>query len=116
MSTPQPWRFREPYWSIRDLLGWLIDRDPGLFGCMYSIGSSSPCMSAVNQPSCNARSRDSAELSSFGPRWRSRHILIAVAWYLAAHFPTERALLQTADIASRLMRGGEIHREAQAVG
>jgi hypothetical protein len=34
MSTPQPWRFREPCWSIRDLLGWLIDRDPGLFGRM----------------------------------------------------------------------------------
>jgi hypothetical protein len=44
---------------------------------------------------------------------QGRHILIAVARYLAAHFPTERALLQTADIASRLMRGGELHREAQ---
>ena len=29
----------------------------------------------------------------------ARHILIAVARYLAAHFPTQRALLQTADIA-----------------
>src|SRR5216684_4248344 len=47
---------------------------------------------------------------------QGRHILIAVAGYLAAHFPTERALLQTADIASRLMRGRELHREAQAVG
>jgi nitrite reductase/ring-hydroxylating ferredoxin subunit len=45
---------------------------------------------------------------------QGRHILIAVARYLAAHFPTQRALLQTADIASRLMRGGELHREAQA--
>jgi hypothetical protein len=36
--------------------------------------------------------------------------------FLAAHFPTERALLQTADIARRLMRGGELHCEAQAVG
>ena len=45
---------------------------------------------------------------------QGRHILIAVARYLAAHFPTERALLQTADIASRLMRGGELNREAQA--
>src|SRR5216684_4245190 len=45
---------------------------------------------------------------------QGRHILIAVAGYLAAHFPTERALLQTADIARRLMRGGELHREAQA--
>jgi nitrite reductase/ring-hydroxylating ferredoxin subunit len=43
-----------------------------------------------------------------------RHILIAVTRYLAAHFPTERALLQTADITRRLMRGGELHREAQA--
>ena len=46
----------------------------------------------------------------------SRHILIAVARYLAAHFPTQRALLQTADIANRLMRGGEVHREAGAAG
>ncbi len=47
---------------------------------------------------------------------QSRHILIAVSRYLAAHFPTQRALLQTADIATRLMRGGELHREAEAVG
>jgi hypothetical protein len=47
---------------------------------------------------------------------QGRHILIAVARYLAAHFPTQRALLQTADIAQRLMRGGELHREAQAAG
>jgi hypothetical protein len=48
----------------------------------------------------------------WGNRDQGRHILIAVARYLAAHFPTQRALLQTADIASRLMRGGELHREA----
>jgi hypothetical protein len=42
-----------------------------------------------------------------------RHILIAVTRYLAAHSPTERAMLQTADIARRLMRGGELHQEAQ---
>ena len=47
---------------------------------------------------------------------QGRHDLIAVARYLAAHFPTQRALLQTADIATRLMRGGELHREAQAAG
>jgi nitrite reductase/ring-hydroxylating ferredoxin subunit len=41
-----------------------------------------------------------------------RHILIATARYLAAHSPTPRALLQTADIARRLMRGGELHRAA----
>jgi nitrite reductase/ring-hydroxylating ferredoxin subunit len=45
---------------------------------------------------------------------QGRHILIAIARYLAAHFPTQRALLQTANVASRLMRGGELHREAQA--
>jgi nitrite reductase/ring-hydroxylating ferredoxin subunit len=42
-----------------------------------------------------------------------RHILIAVARYLAAHSPTERAALQTANIAQRLMRGGELHQDAQ---
>ena len=45
---------------------------------------------------------------------QGRHILIAVARHLAAHFPTQRSLLQTADIANRLMRGGELHREAAA--
>jgi hypothetical protein len=44
---------------------------------------------------------------------QGRHILIAVVRYLAAHFPTQRALLQTADIASRLTRGGELHRAMQ---
>jgi hypothetical protein len=37
---------------------------------------------------------------------------LSVARYLAAHSPTERASLQTADIARRLMRGGELHQEA----
>ena len=41
-----------------------------------------------------------------------RHILIGVARYLAAHSPTERAALQTADIARRLMRAGELHQES----
>jgi hypothetical protein len=45
---------------------------------------------------------------------QGRHILIAVARYLAAHFPAQRTRLQTADIARRLMRGGELHREVQA--
>ncbi|MGH6874485.1 MAG: Rieske 2Fe-2S domain-containing protein [Aestuariivirgaceae bacterium] len=43
---------------------------------------------------------------------QGRHILIAVARYLAAHSPTERAALQTADIARRLMLGSELHRTA----
>jgi nitrite reductase/ring-hydroxylating ferredoxin subunit len=41
-----------------------------------------------------------------------RHILIAVARYLAAHSPTERAWLQTADIAARLSRGDRLHENA----
>ena len=43
-----------------------------------------------------------------------RHILIGVARYLAAHSPTERAAYQTADIARRLMRGGQLHEEVDA--
>jgi hypothetical protein len=43
-----------------------------------------------------------------------RQVLIAVARYLCGPFPTERAALQTADIARRLMRGGELHQEAAA--
>jgi nitrite reductase/ring-hydroxylating ferredoxin subunit len=40
-----------------------------------------------------------------------RHILIAVARYLAAHSPTERAQLQTAMVARRLSRGEIIHEQ-----
>jgi len=51
------------------------------------------------------------QFTIWGNTEEGRHILIAVARYLAAHSPTERAALQTADIARRLMRGGELHQE-----
>ena len=54
------------------------------------------------------------QLAVWGNTSEGRHILIAVARYLAAHSPTERAALQTADIARRLMRGGELHQESGA--
>jgi nitrite reductase/ring-hydroxylating ferredoxin subunit len=54
------------------------------------------------------------QFNAWGDSDEGRHILIAVARYLAAHSPTERAALQTADIAQRLMRGGELHHEAAA--
>ena len=53
------------------------------------------------------------QFQEWGNGDEGRHILIAVTRYLAAHFPTQRALLQTADIARRLMRGGELHRQAR---
>jgi hypothetical protein len=49
------------------------------------------------------------QFTAWGNIGEGRHVLIAVARYLAAHSPTERGTLQTADIARRLMRGGEIH-------
>jgi nitrite reductase/ring-hydroxylating ferredoxin subunit len=52
------------------------------------------------------------QFTAWGDTDEGRHILIAVVRYLAAHSPTERAALQTADIARRLMRGGELHQEA----
>jgi nitrite reductase/ring-hydroxylating ferredoxin subunit len=54
------------------------------------------------------------QFAAWGDTAEGRHILIAVTRYLAAHSPTERAALQTADIARRLMRGGELHRDAQS--
>ena len=54
------------------------------------------------------------QFTVWGDTDEGRHILIAVARYLAAHSPTERAVLQTADIARRLTRGGELHQEAGA--
>jgi hypothetical protein len=52
------------------------------------------------------------QFTAWGDTDEGRRILVAVARYLAAHSPTERAALQTADIARRLMRGGELHHEA----
>lgn len=40
-----------------------------------------------------------------------RHIMVALARYLAAHAPTQRTRLQTADIALRLHRGDRIYEE-----
>lgn len=45
-----------------------------------------------------------------------RHILIAVARYLAAHSPTERARLQTATVARRLSLGQALHETEPEVG
>lgn len=42
-----------------------------------------------------------------------RHVLIAVARYLAAHSPTERARLQTAMVARRLSLGHALFEEAE---
>jgi nitrite reductase/ring-hydroxylating ferredoxin subunit len=54
------------------------------------------------------------QFAVWGDTKEGRHILVAAARYLAAHSPTERAALQTADIARRLMRGGELYRETEA--
>jgi nitrite reductase/ring-hydroxylating ferredoxin subunit len=54
------------------------------------------------------------QFAVWGDSDEGRHILVAVARYLAAHSPTERAALQTADIARRLMRGGELHQNVKA--
>ena len=54
------------------------------------------------------------QFAVWGDTHEGRHILIAVARYLAAHSPTERAALQTADIARRLMRGGELHQSSKS--
>ncbi|MGH7046937.1 MAG: Rieske (2Fe-2S) protein [Stellaceae bacterium] len=54
------------------------------------------------------------QFRQWGNGEEGRHILIAVTRYLAAHWPTQRALLQTAEVARRLMRGGELYREARA--
>jgi hypothetical protein len=52
------------------------------------------------------------QFQEWGNTSEGRSILIAVARYLAAHSPTERAWLQTADIATRLARGDHLHENA----
>jgi nitrite reductase/ring-hydroxylating ferredoxin subunit len=44
------------------------------------------------------------------------HILVAVARFLAAHAPTQRAQLQTAEIALRLHRGDSLYEEDESAG
>ena len=43
------------------------------------------------------------------------HILVAVARYVAAHCPTQRAQLQTADIALRLHRGDSLYEDGDGL-
>jgi nitrite reductase/ring-hydroxylating ferredoxin subunit len=54
------------------------------------------------------------QFHEWGDTDEGRHVLIAVARYLAAHFPTERAAYQTAEIARQLLRGGQLHEGADA--
>ena len=41
----------------------------------------------------------------------ARHVLVGAARFLAAHYPTPRAVNQTFNIAVRLQRGDEIFKE-----
>jgi len=54
------------------------------------------------------------QFHAWGNTAEGRPILIAVARYLAAHFPTERAVQQTAGIARQLMRCGQLHESVDA--
>ncbi len=49
------------------------------------------------------------QFRQWGESPAGRHILIAVARYIAAHSPTERAQLQTAMVARRLSRGEALY-------
>jgi nitrite reductase/ring-hydroxylating ferredoxin subunit len=51
------------------------------------------------------------QFGEWGNTEPGRHILVAVARYLAAHSPTERSWRQTADIAARLSRGDQLYAE-----
>src|SRR5262249_31158315 len=44
-------------------------------------------------------------------RPEGEHMLVAAARFLAAHSPTQRAQLQTAEVALRLHRGDELYEE-----
>ena len=48
-----------------------------------------------------------------GRHAEGRNILIAIARYLAAHSPTERARFQTANTARRLHRGERLYESAE---
>ena len=54
------------------------------------------------------------QFGEWGDTNEGRHILIAVARYLAAIHPLSGPRCRPPDIARRLMRGGELHQEATA--
>lgn len=56
------------------------------------------------------------QFGEWGPGDQGRHVLVAVARYLAAHSPTERAAFQSAEIARRLVRGGVLHEDESTAG
>ncbi len=45
MSSPTPHRFDHPVWDLRDVIGWVLDRDPAQFG---RIHSTEDAKSAIN--------------------------------------------------------------------
>jgi hypothetical protein len=55
-----------------------------------------------------------AQYRRWGATAQGRNILIAMARYLAAHSPTERARFQTANIARRLQRGERLYEGSEA--
>jgi hypothetical protein len=52
-----------------------------------------------------------ATVAVWGDNDEAWPILVAVVRYLAAHSPTERATLEKADVARRLMWGESLHQE-----
>jgi nitrite reductase/ring-hydroxylating ferredoxin subunit len=54
------------------------------------------------------------QFGEWGDSVAGRHILIGVTRYLAAHAPTMRSIAQTARIAEKLMRGGQVHEDGPA--
>jgi hypothetical protein len=51
------------------------------------------------------------QYQEWGDTERGGHILIAGARYIAAHSPTQRETLQTAEIVQRLHRGEDLHEQ-----
>jgi len=51
------------------------------------------------------------QYQEWGNTEQGRHILIAAARYIAAHSPTQREMLQTAEIVQRLHRGEDLHEQ-----
>ena len=45
------------------------------------------------------------------PFMATENILMAAARYIAAHSPTQREMLQTAEIVQRLQRGEDLHEQ-----
>jgi hypothetical protein len=65
VSTPTPHRFDHPVWDLRDVIGWVLDRDPAKFGRIHTMKDAQAAVDcALFYPSQPRTERDPRALTT----------------------------------------------------